>query len=281
MYCENTKKKTTINGDKHWTKTKEGRKKLSKNASGAKNINHKSRTTELERKQRSPKCIEFYKLRYPDISLKEQKKMLHKQIEKTELNTPKTSRPQNIEYWTSRGYSEEDAQYEVKERQAVGRLDKFIERYGKKEGKERWEKRQEKWLKNFTRSNFSKISQHLFWDIFYMLPDKIKKEKTIYFATYEKNNEHRTQLNRNFEYTLKLDNSSIKPDFFIKEDKKIIEFDGTYWHRNTPQNKKREAVRDQKILNSGYRIHRVSENEYKKNPDKVLQDCINFIKEND
>ncbi len=50
-----------------------------------------------------------------------------------------------IEYYLERGYSEEEAIELIKERQSVGRLDKFIERYGEKIGKQKWEERQIKW----------------------------------------------------------------------------------------------------------------------------------------
>jgi hypothetical protein len=73
---------------------------------------------------------------------------------------------------TNRLYFFEEAQcsydladYLLKERQAVGRLERFIERYGEEEGKKRWQDRQEKWLKSNKKINFSKISQDLFWDI--------------------------------------------------------------------------------------------------------------------
>jgi hypothetical protein len=52
-----------------------------------------------------------------------------------------------VEYYLERGYSEEEAKELIKERQATGRLDKFIKRYGEEEGTKRWEERQVKWQK--------------------------------------------------------------------------------------------------------------------------------------
>lgn len=50
-----------------------------------------------------------------------------------------------VEYYLERGYTEEEAIELIKERQATGRLDKFIDRYGKKLGKQKWKERQIKW----------------------------------------------------------------------------------------------------------------------------------------
>lgn len=50
-----------------------------------------------------------------------------------------------IEYYTDKGYSEEESKILLKERQATGRLDKFINRYGEDEGIKKWKERQEKW----------------------------------------------------------------------------------------------------------------------------------------
>jgi len=50
-----------------------------------------------------------------------------------------------IKYWLKLGYSEEEAKEKVKERQATGKLERFIERYGEEEGRKRWEERQIKW----------------------------------------------------------------------------------------------------------------------------------------
>lgn len=50
-----------------------------------------------------------------------------------------------VEYWIDRGFSIEEATEKIKTLQAVGKLERFIERYGPKEGFEKWQKRQEKW----------------------------------------------------------------------------------------------------------------------------------------
>jgi len=50
-----------------------------------------------------------------------------------------------LEYYLNRGYSKEEANEMLSERQSVGSLSKFVERYGEKEGVLRWQERQQKW----------------------------------------------------------------------------------------------------------------------------------------
>lgn len=58
-----------------------------------------------------------------------------------------------IEYYLERNYTEEEAIELIKERQAVGKLERFIERYGMQEGIKRWEERQIKWQKSLSNRN--------------------------------------------------------------------------------------------------------------------------------
>jgi len=60
----------------------------------------------------------------------------------------------------------------------------------------------------------------------------------VFFAKLDKdNNIHNT--NKNYEYRLRLKDSYILPDFYIPSLMLIIEFDGTYYHRNNKEIKKR------------------------------------------
>lgn len=60
----------------------------------------------------------------------------------------KENKQNNVEFWTSRGYTLKDAKIKVSERQRTFSLAKCIEQYGEIEGKQRWEERQEKWMKS-------------------------------------------------------------------------------------------------------------------------------------
>ena len=145
----------------------------------------------------------------------------------------------------------------------------MYKKYGPEEGLNRWKERQEKWLKSFVKSNYSKISQILFKQIFAEIKNDFKH---IYFATSidnEKNNEFRLMLNERL----------VLPDFYISDNKKIIEFDGVYWHKQNPENKKKQKIRDNLIILNGYQIMHVKENDYYKNPIETIKKCIDFIYE--
>lgn len=51
-----------------------------------------------------------------------------------------------IDYYIEKGYTHSEAENFLKERQAVGRLSKFQERYGKEDGLKKWKERQRKWI---------------------------------------------------------------------------------------------------------------------------------------
>lgn len=54
-----------------------------------------------------------------------------------------------IEYWTSRGYTEEEAKQKISERQKLTSLESYQKRYGKEEGLKRYNKRIEKFIKTY------------------------------------------------------------------------------------------------------------------------------------
>jgi very-short-patch-repair endonuclease len=83
---------------------------------------------------------------------------------------------------------------------------------------------------------------------------------------------------KNNEYRLDVIDSFILPDFFDKTTGKIIEFDGVYYHRKSPQNELREIKRDGMISDSGYQVLHVNELEYKNDKMCVINKCLNFLK---
>ena len=67
-----------------------------------------------------------------------------------------------LEYYLSKGMSEDEAKHALRKRQTTFSLEKCIEKYGEVEGIKRFKERQEKWLSNFKRYGFSIVSQNLF-----------------------------------------------------------------------------------------------------------------------
>lgn len=178
-----------------------------------------------------------------------------------------------IEYWMFNGFSEIEAKEKVSEYQATFTLEKCIEKYGKDGGKKRWLDRQEKWHKSYKKSNFSKISQLLFWEI----SSHLNSLEGIFFAELDQNKKI-DKSGKNNEMRLKLD-KVLLPDFIDINSKKIIEFDGTYWHGIVGRgNKNRDYERDMIYEKYGYLVHRVSEHDYENNKEKVIIECLNFLK---
>ena len=161
------------------------------------------------------------------------------------------------------------ADYLLRERQAVGRKENFIERHGEEEGIQRWNERQEKWLKNMPFANYSKVSQELFWSIV----DHVGI-KDIYFA--ELSNGVADFSGKNNEITIRHENGSCKPDFI--RGNKIIEFDGYYWHIGYV-NIQRDNIREQNLINAEYRVLRIEEMDYYKDKELTIKKCIEFLNE--
>jgi G:T-mismatch repair DNA endonuclease (very short patch repair protein) len=243
------------------------RKMMSEKMSGEGNPNHSSKTTKEQRQSKSPFSKKFSKYKNEE----DRKKF----IESVDYGSIKKS--SDLEWWIEKCDGNiEKAKELYKERQATFTLEKCIEKYGKRKGTQIFNDRQEKWLKSFPRTNYSKISQKLFTELYQHIKNDFKE---IYFAALHNGQILEFNNGKNYEYTLRLKSSSIKPDFFIKDIGKIIEFDGVYWHRNNPENAKREAKRDREIKNAGYKVYHVSESEYHEKPEETIQRCIQFLKE--
>lgn len=174
-----------------------------------------------------------------------------------------------IEYYLSRGMTEEEAKLALSKRQTTFSLEKCVEKLGEEAGLKRWQERQEKWHKNFKKSNFSKISQVLYVELAKDFPSAI-------YAT-----SNPAKLNSEFIFKTK-SGSVYKLDFYIQETGHIIEFDGDYWHSEkhlTSVNKNRDAERDAAILatDGKLKIHHVKECDFKKDPTKVIEECKKFL----
>jgi hypothetical protein len=248
------------------------RDRLSKMSSGENNPMHRSKTTEKERKSISPFSPDFYLKKNQELTMDEAKILAEKKIsEQRIVSWVKEG------YWIKKGFSQEEAKKIISEKQSTFSLIKCIEKYGEIKGREKWLARQEKWSKNYKKSNYSKKSQKLFSSIYPIISDQYSE---IYFATLDVDKKI-SDTGKNNEYRLKLKSRIILPDFFIKDNGKIIEFDGVYWHdhkrRNKPENLKKEAEKDLEIIQSGYDILRISELEWDKDPARTIKKCLDFI----
>ena len=187
--------------------------------------------------------------------------------------------PNQKEYWMKKGMNEENSIKMVSERQTTNSTKSIMKR-NKCSMDEAIKIRKsitEKWLESFPKLNYSKVSQELFWEIY----NKIKKDyKEIYFATL--NNEMIDKSGKNHEYKVPTINSYKKLDFYVKDINKAIEFQGTYWHseRNTRDNfsPEKDIIREKQIIDSiGCKILNIKEQDFYKNKQKTIQECLNFL----
>jgi len=180
-----------------------------------------------------------------------------------------------LDYWINKGYSEDEAKIKLKERQTTNSVEAIQKRNNctLEEAKEIRQAITDKWLKNLPRSNYSLISQELFWGIYDDIKDKKMK---IFFASLVNGKKDYT---RNKEYRVKTKTSFRLLDFYVKDLHKAIEFDGDYWH-GREGNVERDAKRELEILEAypELEILHVKELDYNKDPMKVIKECREFLK---
>lgn len=187
--------------------------------------------------------------------------------------------PSQIGYWLKQGYSQDEAEALLRERQTTNSITSIIQREGCtiEEAKVIRRNITRKWLKSRTTGlNWSKISQELFWALwkrikpFYLPCD-------VYFATFDEGEE---DTSRNREYRIKTESSYRLADFFIESEDLSIEFDGAFHHSaDSWRGARYDEKRDEEILRArpNHRILHVRETDYRKDPQSVITACINFI----
>ena len=268
LCCKKDKENTSKNSGQ-FMKTDEYRKKYSEMLKGENNPNHKSKTTEQQRKERSPFSKEFYKARGRN------EEEVHDFV-KTALKDRLTET--QLEYWIAKGYNEEEAKKKLSERQRTFTLEKCIEKYGEIEGLKRWKERQKKWSKSFAKSiknGYSGIELMFVESILEKMSD-VEAE-----CCY-------SHISKNHQFCI----DSYRYDFCYKN--KIVEFNGDYWHANPKmydkdyyiarKEKTAEEIwkydnyKKKRAEKEGYKVLVVWESEYNDNPDATIQKCIDFIK---
>jgi very-short-patch-repair endonuclease len=197
---------------------------------------------------------------------------------KAKENKTKDKDNTQIEYWLNKTNGNlEEAQKLLSQRQSTFSLKKCVEKHGKENGTQIWLNRQEKWHKNYKKSNFSKVSQDLFWQI----AEKLGSLSNVYFAELNDNKEKDLSGNNN-ELRLRLNEKLILPDFIDTNLNKIIEFDGTYWHKVKNKNYSFDDnpdIKKQKlIIENGYTVLHINEFDYNNDKQGTVEKCLNFLK---
>ena len=97
----------------------------------------------------------------------------------------------------------------------------------------------------------------------------------IYYATYDRD-DMKQYKNKEYRYISK-EGRGFLFDFIDLDNKKIIEFDGDYWHSNAKVNPEREQYRDSLLISEGFKILRIKEQEFKQNKQETLSKCLQFL----
>lgn len=268
-------KNTSKNSGLHM-KQEKYKKIFSDKIKGDKNPNHKSKTTNKERKERSPFSKEFVKYNTDEELIKFRERALKDRKHTTHIN-----------YYLEQGYDEEESKILLKERQSTFSKEICIQKYGEKKGLQIYTNRQEKWQNTLNKNGnmkqgYSKISQNLF----YLILDeyKIEDREYLFFAT--KNNELR----------LPKKNGGIWIyDFCDRKRKKIIEYNGDEYHANPKifeandyPHPFRRGITAKEIWDKdveklrvakeeGYDVLVIWDRDYRKNKKKILDRCIKFL----
>ena len=242
------------------------------NNEGVNNPSHSSKVPQETRKKRSPMCIEFWRNKYPDYS-QEKIQQLYTDFK---IKLKKSHTPENtmtrVEYWLSRGYSEEEARKKIYERYACD-INKYIKKYGEVEGRKKFNERQIRWQKtlrkNFIQNGYNGIHQSKFAN------NIISKLKSLGDVQQEYN----------------IDRYS----FDARYKNKLIEFNGDYWHMNPIIYKSDDINKTNKksaqfiwdsdkhkyeiAKSRGFEVLVIWESEYKQDPINTINKCIQFLYE--
>lgn len=109
-----------------------------------------------------------------------------------------------------------------------------------------------------------------------------------------KDDENYSCLNKQFFIYNEKNKDFFTYDFILKQNKKVIEFNGDYWHCNPKKykfdffNKRkqmtaqeiwdRDKLRIDSIKSEGYEVLVIWESDYNKNKEKIIEKCLNFLK---
>ncbi len=236
-------------------------------------------------------------------------------ISKDHLDHPEKM-SMNVEYWIAKGYSPEEAKMKRSERQTTFSKKICIEKHGPKKGLDVWKKRQVKWqdtintkspeqLREINRRKAISLEnmivkygevlgkqKYKHWisstqfvsassvAFFRKLEEKMERNDFI----YGDRGEHDCETGKYFY------------DFTDLINKKVIEYNGDFWHANPIKYEKKDLmkfpnhkikpaseiwendrVKNQLAIDNGYSVLVIWESEVKEDTDKILNKCIEFL----
>lgn len=204
-----------------------------------------------------------------------------------ESNVRRITSKRCIEYYTVRGFSEEEAKTLVSKEQHHFSKEICIEKYGKEQGLKIWKERQIKWQESLRSKPLDEI----------LRINRLKLTKGITVSKAEKEilfEIKKFDTNLEVIHQLTLSNSNKKQYIYdIALKNKIIEYNGDFWHCNpkiyapeyiNPRTKltasdkwKTDKEKIKFAQSKGYEVMVVWESEFKQNKEEVLKKCIQFL----
>lgn len=246
-------------------------------------------------KEKSRQCINYwlkkgYSQKLAEIEVKKTTDDIHIKTWDKRRKNPQLYKDVNttqIAYWLKKGYTEDESKEKISDRQKTFTLEKCILKYGEIDGLEIWNNRQINWSNKMKISILSRNYRK----------DYSKPEMELIKEIIKKFNlnldEHYSCLNEQYFVYNNITKKFFTYDFVLKNQKKVIEFNGDYWHCNPKiykedffnKNKQMYAKdiwkRDEDKINiiqqRGFETLIIWESDYKNDKQKVIQQCIDFI----
>lgn len=188
-----------------------------------------------------------------------------------------------IEYYLNEGFSKKEALKQLTKRQTTFSKKICIEKYGEDEGLQIWKERQKNWQNNINSKSEAELKL-------------INKKKMFKGGISKIENSIREELEKHYKIETQLVLRTKENKYFIYDicfKDKIIEVNGDYWHANPDLYKSdtimkenlkaeniwiKDKIKKENAEKHGYKILSVWEKDIKDNKEKVIEECLNFLK---
>ena len=190
-----------------------------------------------------------------------------------------------IEYYVARGFTLEESKIMLSKSQKYFSKEICIEKYGEIDGLVIWQKRQSDWQDTLNAKSSEEKSRI----------NRLKLSKGITVSKAEKIILEQIKLsisNVTHQFTLTKENKK-QYIYDIMANKKIIEYNGDFWHANpniyppnfiNPRTKIKavdkweiDRIKLQYARDQGYEVLVVWESDFKKNKEEIINQCIQFM----
>lgn len=266
------------------------RKKLKENIEGENNpwANHDGKF--------SPFSEKF--VNYVDLDENAKAEKINETIRKANDGVVKAN---SLQYFLNQGHDEFTARSLLKQRQSTFSLQKCIDKYGEEDGKAKWQARQDKWQKTLLSKPLHEqeiINQNKVWKSGSMskIAEELFEKINLPGARYGKRSEN--NLGEKMEIILADGKEKrIMIDFLFGN--KVIEFFGDYWHANPKKYVEEDTIfkrrtgfisakavwqqdanRESQLRKLGYEVKIVWENDFRKDKEGVIKECLEFLNRN-